>query len=182
MKIGLVGCGNISETYFNCQKIFDNFKITTCTDINQEAADKSAKEHNVKVQTDDELMANKEIDLILNLTPPSSHKDIIVKSLMSGKHCFSEKPLAMNFEEALEIEKLSKEKGLIVGCAPDTFLGAAGQKSRELLENNSIGKIVLGTFNLMSHGMENWHPNPDFFFKPGAGPVLDVGVYYITGI
>ena len=180
MKVGLVGCGNISEVYFNCQKIFNNFKITTCADINQESADKSAKEHNVKVQENDELMANKEIDLILNLTPPSSHKDIIVKSLMSGKHCFSEKPLAMNFEEALEIEKLSKEKGLKVGCAPDTFLGAAGQKSRELLENNSIGKIVLGTFNLMSHGMEDWHPNPDFFFKPGAGPVLDVGVYYIT--
>ena len=180
MKIGLIGCGNISETYFNCQKIFDNFEITTCADIDQEAADKSAKEHNVKVQANDELMANKEIDLILNLTPPSSHKDIIVKSLMSEKHCFSEKPLAMNFEEALEIEKLSKEKGLKVGCAPDTFLGAAGQKSRELLENNSIGKIVLGTFNLMSHGMEDWHPNPDFFFKPGAGPVLDVGVYYIT--
>jgi len=180
MKIGLVGCGNISETYFNSQKIFNNFEITTCADIDQEAADKSAKEHNVKVQTVDELMANKEIDLILNLTPPSSHKDIIVKSLMSEKHCFSEKPLAMNFEEALEIKKLSKEKSLKVGCAPDTFLGAAGQKSRELLENNLIGKIVLGTFNLMSHGMEDWHPNPDFFFKPGGGPVLDIGVYYIT--
>ena len=180
MKVGLVGCGNISEIYFNCQKIFNNFKITTCADINQESADKSAKEHNVKVQTVDALMANKEIDLILNLTTPSSHKDIIVKSLLSGKHCFSEKPLAMNFEEALEIEKLSKEKGLKVGCAPDTFLGAAGQKSRELLVNNSIGKIVLGTFNLMSHGMEDWHPNPDFFFKPGAGPILDVGIYYIT--
>ena len=77
MKIGLIGCGNISETYFNCQKIFDNFEITTCADIDQEAADKSAKEHNVKVQTVDELMANKEIDLILNLTTPSSHKDII---------------------------------------------------------------------------------------------------------
>jgi len=180
MKIGLIGCGNISETYFNCQKIFNNFEITTCSDISQEAADKSAKEYNVKVQTNDELMASQEIDLILNLTPPSSHKDIIVKSLLSGKHCFSEKPLAMNFEEALAIEKLSKEKDLKVGCAPDTFLGAAGQKSRELLEKNTIGKILLGTFNLMSHGMEDWHPNPDFFFKPGAGPVLDVGVYYIT--
>ena len=136
MKIGLVGCGNISETYFNCQKIFNNFMITTCADIYQAAADKSAKEYSVKVQTVDELMANKEIDLILNLTPPSSHKDIIIKSLLSGKHCFSEKPLAMNFEEALEINKLSKEKSLNVGCAPDTFLGAAGQKSRELLKNN----------------------------------------------
>ena len=109
MKVGLVGCGNISETYFNSQKIFNNFEITTCADINQQSADKSAKEYNVKVQTVDELMTNKEIDLILNLTTPSSHKDIIVKSLMSGKHCFSEKPLAMNFGEASEIEKLSIE-------------------------------------------------------------------------
>ena len=180
MKIGLVGCGNISETYFNSQKIFNNFEITTCADIDQEAADKSAKEHNVKVQTADELMANKEIDLILNLTPPSSHKDVIVKSLMSGKYCFSEKPLAMNFNEGREIAELSKLKNLYVGCAPDTFLGAAGQKARSLIGEGKIGDVVLGTFNLMSHGMEHWHPNPDFFFKPGAGPVFDLGVYYIT--
>ena len=107
-------------------------------------------------------------------------KEIIIESLQNGKHCFSEKPLAMNFQEGLEIQKLANEKGLYVGCAPDTFLGAAGQKARKLIEDNKIGKIVLGTFNLMSHGMEHWHPNPDFFFKPGAGPVFDVGVYYIT--
>ena len=122
----------------------------------------------------------KNIELIINLTIPSAHKEIIIKSLNAGKHCFSEKPLAMNMKEALEIQKLSNEKQLYVGCAPDTFLGAAGQKARSLIEDNKIGDVVLGTFNLMSHGMEHWHPNPDFFFKPGAGPVFDVGVYYIT--
>ena len=103
-----------------------------------------------------------------------------MKSLNAGKHCFSEKPLAMNFNEGLEIAELAKSKNLYVGCDPDTFLGAAGQKARSLIEDKKIGDVVLGTFNLMSHGMEHWHPNPDFFFKPGAGPVFDVGVYYIT--
>jgi len=180
MKVGIIGCGNISETYFNCQTIFNNFEIIACADINEEFATKSAEQFNVKAQSVDDILSNKEIGLIINLTIPSAHKEIIVKSLNAGKHCFSEKPLAMNMKEGLEIQKLSSEKKLYVGCAPDTFLGAAGQNARKLIEEDKIGKIVLGTFNLMSHGMEHWHPNPDFFFKPGAGPVFDVGVYYLT--
>ena len=180
MKVGIIGCGNISETYFNCQKIFNNFEIIACADLNNEFATKSAEQFNVKAESVDDILSNKEIGLIINLTIPSAHKEIIVKSLNAGKHCFSEKPLAMNMEEGLEIQKLSNEKNLYVGCAPDTFLGAAGQNARKLIEEDKIGKVVLGTFNLMSHGMEHWHPNPDFFFKPGAGPVFDVGVYYLT--
>ena len=180
MKVGIIGCGNISETYFNCQKIFNNFEIIACADLNNEFAIKSAEQFNVKALSVDDILSNKEIGLIINLTIPSAHKEIIVKSLNAGKHCFSEKPLAMNMEEGLEIQKLSNKKKLYVGCAPDTFLGAAGQNARKLIEEDKIGKVVLGTFNLMSHGMEHWHPNPDFFFKPGAGPVFDVGVYYLT--
>ena len=180
MKVGIIGCGNISETYFNCQKIFNNFEIIACADINTEFANESAEKFNIEAQSVDDILSNKDIDLIINLTIPSAHKEIIINSLKAGKHCFSEKPLAMNMKEGLEIVKISNEKNLYVGCAPDTFLGSAGQNARKLIEDNKIGKIVLGTFNLMSHGMEHWHPNPDFFFKPGAGPVFDVGVYYIT--
>ncbi len=180
MKVGIIGCGNISETYFNSQNLFNNFEIISCADINEEVAKKSALIFNVQYQTIEDILSNKEIDLIINLTVPSAHKEIIINSLKAGKHCFSEKPLAISIAESYEIFKLSKEKNLYVGCAPDTFLGAAGQKARNLIDKNTIGKIVLGTFNLMSHGMEDWHPNPDFFFKAGAGPVFDVGVYYIT--
>ena len=180
MNIGIIGCGNISDTYFNSQSIFNNIKITACADIIQELSEKKASEYNIQSFTVDDLFKNKDIDLVLNLTIPSAHKEIIIKSLENGKHCFSEKPLAINFKQGLEIQKISNEKKLIVGCAPDTFLGAAGQKARSLIENEDIGKIVLGTFNIMSHGMEDWHPNPDFFFKPGAGPVFDLGVYYLT--
>jgi predicted dehydrogenase len=180
MRVGIIGCGNISETYFECQNLFNNFNVVACADINIEAAKNSAEKYNVKAFSVDDILANDDIDVIINLTIPSAHKEIIMKSLNAGKHCFSEKPLAMHFNEGLEISELASSKNLYVGCAPDTFLGAAGQKARSLIEDKKIGDVVLGTFNLMSHGMEHWHPNPDFFFKPGAGPVFDVGVYYIT--
>ena len=180
MRVGIIGCGNISETYFESQNLFNNFNVAACADINIEAAKKSAEKYNVKAFNVDDILSSEEIDLIINLTIPSAHKEIIIKSLNAGKHCFSEKPLATNFSEGVEITKLANEKKLYVGCAPDTFLGAAGQKARSLIEDDKIGDVVLGTFNLMSHGMEHWHPNPDFFFKPGAGPVFDLGVYYIT--
>tara|TARA_B100000886_G_scaffold340089_1_gene307858 strand:+ start:1627 stop:2760 length:1134 start_codon:yes stop_codon:yes gene_type:complete len=180
MNIGLVGCGNISDTYFEAQNIFNNLKIIACADIIQELADNKANKFKIKSYSVDSLLKNEDVELVLNLTIPSSHKEIILKSLEHGKHCYSEKPLAMNFKDGLEIRELSKKNKLFVGCAPDTFLGAAGQKARKLIEDNSIGKVVLGTFNIMSHGMEDWHPNPDFFFKPGGGPVFDLGVYYLT--
>ena len=180
MRVGIIGCGNISETYFNCQNIYNNFNIIACADIDIDAAKRSAEKFNVKFQSVEDLLSNSETDLIINLTIPSAHKEVIIRSLNAGKHCFSEKPLAMNIDESNEILKISKQKNLYVGCAPDTFLGAAGQKARALIDENKIGNIVLGTFNLMNHGMEHWHPNPDFFFKLGAGPIFDVGVYYIT--
>ena len=180
MHVGIIGCGNISETYFNCQNIYNNFTVISCADLDIDIAKKSAEKFNVKAQSVEDLLSNSDIDLIINLTVPTAHKEVIINSLKAGKHCFSEKPLAMNFDEGKEIYELSKQKNLYIGCAPDTFLGAAGQKARQLLENDEIGKVVLGTFNIMSHGMEDWHPNPDFFFKPGAGPVFDLGVYYLT--
>ena len=121
---------DISETYFECQKIFNNFKIVACADINKEAAFYAATKYNVKSLSVEEILENNEIDLIINLTIPSAHKEIIAKSLQNGKHCFSEKPLAMNFQEGLEIQKLANEKGLYVGCAPDTFLGQLDKKQK----------------------------------------------------
>ncbi len=180
MRVGIIGCGNISDTYFNSQKIFNNINIVACADLVDEASINKAKQHSVKSMSVDSLLKSDDVDIILNLTIPTAHKEIIIKSLQNGKHCFSEKPLAISFDDGLEIQKLAKDKSLFVGCAPDTFLGAAGQKARKIIETNTIGNIALGTFNLMSHGMEDWHPNPDFFFKPGAGPIFDLGVYYIT--
>ena len=180
MNIGIIGCGNISDTYFESQQLFNNLKVIACADINIEVAKASAEKFGIKSQNVDEILENKDVDLIVNLTFPSAHKEIILKTLNANKHSFSEKPLAMNLKEGLEIKKFADDKGLYVGCAPDTFLGASGQKCREIIDSKKIGNIALGTFNLMSHGMEHWHPNPDFFFKPGGGPIFDVGVYYLT--
>ena len=180
MNVGIIGCGNISKTYLNCHKLFNNFKVTACADIYHETALNSAKEFNVTAQSVDELLNNDSIELIINLTIPSAHKEIIKKTLEAGKHSFSEKPLAMNFHDGLELKKITDEKNLKIGCAPDTFLGAAGQLARNFIDQELCGTIALGTFNMMSHGMEHWHPDPDFFFKRGAGPIFDIGVYYIT--
>ena len=108
MRVGIIGCGNISETYFNCQNIYNNFKVIACSDIDIDFAKKSAEKFNVKAQSVEDLLSNPEIDLIINLTIPSAHKEVIINSLKAGKHCFSEKPLAMNFDEGKEIYELSK--------------------------------------------------------------------------
>ena len=142
MKIGIIGCGNISETYFNSQNIYNNFEIVACADINEEIAKKSAKKFNVKFHNLNDIFSNKETELILNLTIPTAHKKIIIDSLNAGKHCFSEKPLAININEGKEILELSEKKNLQVGCAPDTFLGATGQKARSLINEKKIGDIV----------------------------------------
>ena len=182
MNIGIIGCGNISETYFECQKIFNNFKIVACADINKEVASSAASKYNVNALSVDEILENNEIDLIINLTIPAAHKEIITKSLLNGKHCFSEKPLAMNFREGLEIQKLANEKGLYVGCAPDTFLGAGIQEAKKIIDQNEIGKINLGSISMGVAGHEIWHPNPDFYYKYGGGPILDMGPYYFTAL
>ena len=129
MNIGIVGCGNISDTYFESQKIFKNLNITSCADIVRGIADQKANQYNIKSQSVEEILEDKEIDLILNLTIPTAHKEIIVRSLENGKHCFSEKPLAINLKDGFEIKQISEKNNLLVGCAPDTFLGSAGQKA-----------------------------------------------------
>ena len=116
MRVGIIGCGNISETYFKCQNIYNNIKVVSCSDIDIEAAKKSSEKFNVKSQSVQDILANREVDLIINLTPPSAHKKIIINSLKAGKHCFSEKPLAMNFLECNEILDISKQKNLCFFC------------------------------------------------------------------
>jgi predicted dehydrogenase len=103
MNVGIIGCGNIAPAYFNSHKLYNNFKVTACADIVHEVAKKSAEEHNVKAQTVDEILLNDDISLIINLTVPSAHKEIIMRSLESGKHCYSEKPLTINFLSNLEV-------------------------------------------------------------------------------
>ena len=129
-KVGLIGCGHIAETYFRGHQYFNNFKIVACADINQKAADKCAKLYNIKSKTVNELLKDKEIDAILNLTIPQSHYSVSKKVLNAGKHVYSEKPLAFSFKDGKELIKIAKRKKLCIGNAPDTFFRWRKSKSK----------------------------------------------------
>ena len=182
-KIGLIGCGHIAETYFRAEKYFNNIKIIKCADINMQAAKRCAFNYGIKFLTVNELLKDKEIEIILNLTIPKAHYLISKKALANGKHVYSEKPLAINLKDGKDLIKLSKKNKLYLGNAPDTFLGGGIQKSKELVEKNSIGKIKLGNAVFAFPGIESYHPNPEpWFAKKEGGPVIDMGPYYITAL
>jgi predicted dehydrogenase len=130
----------------------------------------------------DGLLAAPDIDIVVNLTNPAAHYAVSKKVLDAGKHVYSEKPFVLSVKEGLDLKKRAEKKGLRVGSAPDTFLGGAHQLARNLIDSGKVGKITSGTCFVMGHGMEHWHPNPVFFFQPGAGPVLDIGPYYVTNL
>ncbi|MGI2031364.1 Gfo/Idh/MocA family protein [Rhizobium panacihumi] len=182
LGVGIIGCGNISTTYFALSPLFKGLKILACADLNPEAAKLKAEEFGVKAQTIPELLANDELDVIVNLTIPAAHFTVSRAILDAGKHVYSEKPLTITLEEGKELQALAKSKGLAVGCAPDTFLGGAHQLARQYIDEGGVGRITSGTCHVMSPGMEMWHPNPGFFFLTGGGPILDLGPYYIANL
>jgi predicted dehydrogenase len=181
-QIGIVGCGNISEAYLRLASVFRNVRIVAVADIVPAAARARAAQFSVRAMTVDELLKDDEIDAVVNLTIPDVHYDVSKSILSAGKHVYTEKPLALNARDANKLVKEADRRKLKLGSAPDTFLGAGYQTARKLIDGGAIGKVVGGTATVMSHGMEHWHPNPGFFFRPGAGPIFDVGVYYITAL
>lgn len=181
-RIGIIGCGNISETYLRLAPLFGNLEVVAVADISLPAAEARAAQFGVRAMSVDALLKDEGIDLVINLTIPAVHFEITHAILSAGKHAYTEKPLALTARESARLVKEADKRGLLLGGAPDTFLGAGYQQVRRLLDSKSIGRVVGGTAYVMSHGMEHWHPNPGFFFQPGAGPVFDVGVYYITAL
>jgi predicted dehydrogenase len=177
--IGIIGCGNIFPAYLKTLSRCRRVRIVAIADANAELAASRAAEHGLAALSIDALLAS-EAQIILNLTPPQAHHAVGMQVLNAGKHFFTEKPLAATFEQGQELVKLARAKGLRVGCAPDTFLGAAGQTLRALVDGGTVGQIRHGTAQFMNHGPDHWHPNPAFFYQPGGGPLHDVGVYYLT--
>lgn len=180
--VGIMGAGNISAAYLKLAPLFKGLEVRAVADIVPAAAQKRADEFNVQAQTPDELLKNSEIDIIVNLTIPSTHYSVSMDIVSAGKHAYSEKPFVLSLEEGMALKKAADERGLKVGSAPDTFLGGAHQQARQIIDSGQLGKIMSGTTHVMSRGMEHWHPNPDFFFQPGAGPILDLGPYYVTDL
>ncbi|OGS20728.1 MAG: oxidoreductase [Elusimicrobia bacterium RIFOXYA2_FULL_39_19] len=181
--IGIIGCGNISGIYFkNCKK-FDNLEILACADMVKEKAEAKAKEYNIpKACSVEELLADKRIKLVVNLTIPKAHTEVNIKALNAGKNVYLEKPLALSRNEAVKVINLARKKRLLVGGAPDTFMGSGQQACRKLIDDGEIGRPVGATAFMLCHGHESWHPAPEFYYKKGGGPMLDMGPYYLTAL
>ncbi|MEH7900196.1 Gfo/Idh/MocA family oxidoreductase [Rhizobium laguerreae] len=180
LRVGVVGCGNISLAYMRNAPLFRGVEIIACADLNADAAKRRAAEFNLRAADVDSLIDDKNIDLILNLTIPAAHFDVSMRALSAGKHVFTEKPLGVTAAEGRGLVDAAAAKGLMLGSAPDTFLGAAGRHARRQMEASAIGKPVTGTAFMMGRGMEHWHPDPSFYYQAGAGPLMDMGPYYLT--
>jgi predicted dehydrogenase len=183
LNVGVVGCGNISDTYFkNCAK-FKPLKVTACADVFMEKAREKAKAHGIpNVLTPDELVTSPDVDVVLNLTNPQAHAEICLRAINAGKHVFVEKPFGIIREEGKRIIEAAKAKNVRVGSAPDTFLGGGLQTCRRLLDEGWIGKPVAAAGFMAIHGHEGWHPDPEFTYKRGAGPLFGMGPYYVTAL
>lgn len=183
VKVGVIGCGNISGIYFKNGQRFEILDVVACADLIQERAEAKAKEYNVpKACSVEELLEDPEIEIVLNLTTPQAHAETCLAALEAGKNVHVEKPLAVTREEGRKILDTAENKGLLVGSAPDTFLGAGLQTCRKLIDDGWIGEPIGATAFMMCHGHEHWHPDPEFYYKVGGGPMFDMGPYYLTAL
>ena len=182
LKVGVVGCGNISATYFKYAPMFKTIEIAACADLDPRVAEARGREHKIAAMTPEALISAQGIDIVLNLTVPAAHFAVSLAAVKAGKHVYSEKPLTLSLKDGLALKAATERNGVKLACAPDTILGGAHQLARKAVDDGVIGKVTAGTAVIMGHGMEHWHPNPDFFFKPGGGPVLDMGPYYIGSL
>jgi predicted dehydrogenase len=182
IKIGLLGCGNISDIYIENCSHFPILEAVACADLVFERAEMKAHQHGLRALTVAELLGDPEIQIVLDLTVPTAHAEVNLAALAAGKHIYSEKPLAVTLKDGQDTLAAAETRGLRVGCAPDTFLGAGLQTCRKLIDEGAIGEPVAASAFMPSHGPESWHPEPEFFYKTGAGPLFDMGPYYLTAL
>lgn len=183
LRIGIVGCGNISGIYFQNLGKYESTEVVACADLDLDRARAAAEKYGVPdAQSPDQLLANPNVDLVLNLTIPKAHAEVALAAVEAGKHVYSEKPLSVFREDAKRLLDAARERGVRVGCAPDTFLGAGIQTARKLIDDGAIGEPVGGNAFMLGRGHESWHPSPEFYYEVGGGPMLDMGPYYVTAL
>ena len=182
LGVGLVGCGNISTIYLENLPHFAGVAVRAVSDVRLEAAQAQGAAFGVPAVPVGDLLKRGDVDIVVNLTVPEAHAEVSLDALSAGKHVFSEKPLAAGLDDGRRLVGEAETRGLALGCAPDTFLGAGGRLARRLVDEGTIGEVLSGTAFILSHGMEHWHPDPEFFFKPGGGPVMDMAPYYLTAL
>lgn len=184
MKMGIVGCGVISKIYLeNCHRRFPGLEVVALADTDFDRARTRAEEFHIpKVLTVDELVADDDVELVVNLTPPSVHASVCTAALGNGKHCHVEKPLSIDLADGRKLVETARENSVRLGAAPDTFLGGGLQTSRKLIDDGWIGRPLGFSAAMMGRGPERWHPSPEFFYQVGGGPLFDMGPYYLTAL
>lgn len=184
LNVAVVGCGNISGIYLkNLTTAFEHINVYAVSDLKIENAERASREYGIsKIMTLDEILEDKNIDIVLNLTTPHSHYGICKQILESGKHVYVEKPLSLSFKEGKELIDYAEKQGLYVGCAPDTFMGAGLATCKKAIDDGLIGEIVGATAFMVCHGHESWHPSPEFYYEKGGGPMFDMGPYYLAAL
>lgn len=182
-RIGLIGCGTISKVYLEVSKTLEDLDVIACADLIPERARARAEEFNIpKACGVQDLLKDPEVQIVLNLTIPRAHAEVGLAALESGKSVYNEKPLAVSREDGRRLLEEARSRGLRVGGAPDTFLGGGIQTCRKLIDDGWIGEPVAATAFMTGHGHESWHPDPDFYYQPGGGPMFDMGPYYLTAL
>lgn len=183
VRVGVIGCGAICAQYFKMAAKLPILEMAACADLDRNRAEYRAEEFGVpRALAVEELLADPDIDVVLNLTVPKAHAPVALEALRAGKHTFHEKPFAITREEGQAILEAARATGLRVGCAPDTFLGAGIQTARKVIDDGRIGRPVAFTSFMMGRGHESWHPSPEFYYEPGGGPMFDMGPYYLTAL
>jgi len=183
VKVGVIGCGAISGAYLGMARNFPIVEIAAVSDLDMDRARAAAKQYQLpKACSVDELLADKSIQIVLNLTVPKAHVPVAMRAIEAGKHMYAEKPLGVDREEGRKLVETAKRANLRVGCAPDTFLGAGIQTARKLIDDGAIGRPVAFTAFMMCPGHESWHPSPEFYYEVGGGPMFDMGPYYLTAL
>ena len=181
LRVGIIGCGNIAPTYLRNSAGFSDFVIVACADEQAGRAEAIAAEFGLRSCTYPEMLADSDIEIILNLTPAVAHAETTRAALRAGKHVYSEKPLATEVNEGRELAALAKSVNRL-GIAPDTFMGPMVQQARDFVDSGAIGEVIHGVAAFMHGGMEAWHPWPVPFFRRGGGPMLDIGPYAVAAL
>jgi predicted dehydrogenase len=183
MRVGVIGCGKISGIYFQNLTRLPQTDVVRCADLDVERAKRSAARFGVPAAgTVDELLADPDVELVVNLTVPAAHVAVGLAAVRAGKHVYAEKPLAVTAADGRRLLAAAAEAGVRVGSAPDTFLGAGLQTARALVDEGAIGRPLSGAVFMLSPGHEHWHPAPDFYYQAGGGPLFDMGPYYLTAL
>jgi predicted dehydrogenase len=183
LNVGIIGCGKIVAQYLTNFRRLEQVRLVAVADLDIARAQEVADTYEgVRAVSVDELIAAEDVDLVLNLTIPAAHAEVALKAIAAGKSVYGEKPLAATTEEAWHVLAAAREAGVVVGCAPDTVLGTGIQTARKAIDDGVIGSPIAATATMVTPGHERWHPNPDFYYQPGGGPLLDMGPYYVSAL